>query len=74
MNSGRKYFESAIADAIRLGDIPRQDAVIAARRVQSAFLGTLIEAKVQNDVEILRDLEPTILSIIGATKGQPQAA
>jgi TetR/AcrR family transcriptional repressor of nem operon len=66
MDSGRKYIESAIADAIRLGQVTTTDPVTASKRVFCTFQGMLIEAKVQNDLEILNELEPTVLGIIGA--------
>jgi len=66
MNRGRKYLESAIADAIRAGLVSVTDAAQAAQRIHSVVLGMLLEARVENSLEILRDLEPTIMSILGA--------
>jgi len=66
MECGRKYLESAIADAIRLGQVAETDAIRASKRVYSVFQGMLVEAKVQNNLDILRDLEATVLGIIGA--------
>jgi len=66
LQRGRKYIESAIADAIREGLVSVTDPAQAAQRVCSLCIGILVEAKVQNNLEILRDLEPTIMRIIGA--------
>ena len=66
MDCSRKYLESAIADAIRQGQITEKDPAKLSRRVHSTFIGMLMEAKVHNDVEILRELEPTIWKILGA--------
>src|SRR5260221_4710251 len=63
---GRKYIESAIADAIRVGAMAIKDPVLAAQRVYCLVLGMLVEAKVQNNLEGLKDLEPTIMTILGA--------
>jgi TetR/AcrR family transcriptional repressor of nem operon len=63
---GRKYIESALADAIRAEVITVKDPILAAQRVWSVVVGMLVEAKLQNNVEILRDLEPTIMTLIGA--------
>lgn len=63
---GRKYFESAIADAIRAHQVSVKDASVAAQRVHSMILGMLVEAKVQNNLEILRDLDTTIMALLGA--------
>ncbi|MDB6038257.1 MAG: TetR family transcriptional regulator [Verrucomicrobiales bacterium] len=62
---GRKYVETAIADAIRAGLVTTADPVQAAQRVYYACVGMLVEAKVQNNSEILRDLAPTVMQIIG---------
>jgi len=74
MDCGRKYVESAIADAIRLGQVTEIDPVKAARRVHSTFQGMLVEAKVQNNLDMLRDLEPTVMRIIGAKQIVPATA
>jgi len=66
MNRGKRYLESAIADAIRVGAVTAKDAGLAAHRVHSMVLGMMLEAKVQNNLEILRDLEAPIMAIIGA--------
>ena len=63
---GRKYVEGAIADAIRAGAVTVQDPALAAQRVFSLALGMMVEAKVQNNLEVLKDLEPTIMTILGA--------
>lgn len=65
MLSARKYLESAIADSVREGSCEAGDPVTTANRVYSVCLGMLVEARVQNDLELLRDLEPAILNIVG---------
>jgi TetR/AcrR family transcriptional repressor of nem operon len=66
MQCGRKYVEGAIADAIREGSVTVKDSATAAHRVQSVCLGMLVEAKIQNNLEVLRDLEATVMGLIGA--------
>ena len=66
ISCGRKYLESAIADAIRADLVTVKDPVLAAQRVQSMVLGALIEAKVQNNLEGLKDLETPIMALLGA--------
>jgi TetR/AcrR family transcriptional repressor of nem operon len=66
MNSGRKYVECALADAIREGSITTKDPVLAAQRLHSMVLGMLVEARVQNDLKVLEGMESTILDSIGA--------
>ncbi len=66
MNSGRKYVESTIADAIREGSVTVKDPVAAAQRLNSYLVGILIEARVQNDLTVLEGMESTIMDYIGA--------
>lgn len=66
-----KYYESAIADAQREGLASVKDPKVAAQKVYSYVLGTVLQAKIQNDIEVLRDLEPTVMTIIGAKAAVP---
>ncbi len=66
LNYGRKYIESAIADAIREGQVSVTDPVTAAKRVFCTCIGMMVEAKVRNDLEVLKEMEPTIMNILGA--------
>jgi len=69
MGRSAKYLESAIADAKREGSITAENPKRTAEKVFSFVVGTLLQAKIQNDVEVLRDLEPTVMAIIGAKAG-----
>src|ERR1700722_654937 len=66
MNSGRKYVETAIADAIREGSVTVKDPVAASLTLQSRLLGMLVEARIQNDLKVLENMEATILNFLGA--------
>jgi len=66
LRRGRTYLESAIRDAILSGVVTAGDAASATQRAHSVCLGMLVDAKVQNNLELLRDLEPAIFEIIGA--------
>jgi TetR/AcrR family transcriptional regulator, transcriptional repressor for nem operon len=61
-----RYYESAIADAKREGLVSVADPRAAAQQVYSFVLGAVLQAKIQNDIEVLRNLEPTVMTIIGA--------
>jgi TetR/AcrR family transcriptional repressor of nem operon len=63
---GTKYVETAIAEAQREGSLPAGDARQLAQQAYSFVLGALLRAKIQNDAEVLRDLAPTVMAIIGA--------
>jgi len=67
----RKYLESAIADAKREGSVSAEDPSLAAQQVYSFVLGAILQAKIQNDVEVLRYLEQTVMAIIGARTAVP---
>ena len=62
MSRNIRYLESAISDAKREGLVAVENAFV---------VGTLLQAKIQNDVELLHDLEPTVMTIIGAKTPVP---
>jgi TetR/AcrR family transcriptional repressor of nem operon len=62
----RRYLEATLRDAMREGAIAAGDPVVLARAVHSLIEGTLLEAKVQNDLEVLRGLKPAIFRLLGA--------
>jgi TetR/AcrR family transcriptional repressor of nem operon len=66
LERGLRYLEGAIADAKRLGLIDIGDATAAAKQVSSCILGLLVQAKIDNNPELLRELEPTIMRLLGA--------
>ncbi len=61
-----KYLESAIADAKREGSVLVENPKTAAQQLYSFMLGCMMQAKIRNDLEVLKDLEPTVMSIIRA--------
>ncbi len=66
LERGLRYLESAIADALRDGLIVGSDARLLARTVGCAATGMIMQAKVRNDPEMLRDLEPVVMRLLGA--------
>ena len=71
---GTKYVETAIAEGQREGSLPAGDARQLAQQAYSFVLGALLRAKIQNDVEVLRDLSPTVMAIVGAKRVEAVAA
>ncbi len=65
------YLEVAIADAKQEGLLAVEDPNAAAQQVYSFVIGTLLQARIQNDVEVLHNLEPTVMAIIGARMPVP---
>jgi TetR/AcrR family transcriptional repressor of nem operon len=66
MDRSIRYIESALVDAKRQGLVAAVDSPGTAKRVYSMTLGMLLNAKIRNDLKVLRELEPTIMEIIGA--------
>jgi TetR/AcrR family transcriptional regulator, transcriptional repressor for nem operon len=66
MNCGKKYLETAIADAVREGSVTVTNPVAIAQHIHSVMLGIMVEAKVKNDLKIFETMEATIMGILGA--------
>ena len=62
------YFESAIRDAHAQGLIAAPDAKAKARTLFMFIQGALTQARIQNNVDILRDIYPDALNLLGAGK------
>ena len=61
-----KFIESTIAEAIREGSVSVNDPRTAARQVYSYVLGLLLQARIRNDLDVLRHLESTVMTMVGA--------
>lgn len=60
-----KYLESAIRDAHAQGLIKVPDAAAKARMILAYYEGIMTQARIQNDVEILRDIITGVYAILG---------
>jgi TetR/AcrR family transcriptional repressor of nem operon len=60
------YFESAIRDAHSQGLIVAPDAKAKARALFACYQGTLTQARIQNDVELLRNFKEVAMDVLGA--------
>lgn len=67
LGRGLRYLESAIAEAQRDGVVNVPDIRATALLLASTVMGLTLQAKVQNDPEVLRDLEPTVMRLLSAT-------
>ncbi len=63
-----RYLESALSDARREGLVAIDEPGVAAERVYSVALGMMLHCKIRNDLGFLRDLEPTVMGIVGAKR------
>ena len=65
MEQKAKYIESAIRDAHAAGLIDAPDAAAKARMLIAYYEGLLTQARIQNDVEVLREAADGMLTILG---------
>jgi len=68
-----RYFESAIRDAQAEGSIPAGDATAKSKCLFALFEGTLSQARIQNDPEVLRPLVDASMDLLGAKHAQAVA-
>jgi len=69
----RKYLESAIRDAHAAGLIKAPDPASKARMILAYYEGLLTQARIQNDVEVLRDTVGGIFAILGVKETEAAA-
>jgi TetR/AcrR family transcriptional repressor of nem operon len=70
----RRYIESAIRDAAANGDIGATDPAATARMVMAFYEGLLTQARIQNDVNVLREMAPGIFSLLGVKNSEAAVA
>jgi TetR/AcrR family transcriptional repressor of nem operon len=70
----RKYLESAVRDAHSAGLIHAPDAAIAAQVLFAYHEGMMTQARIQNDLEVLRSMFAGSLQILGVKSVAPAAA
>lgn len=59
-----QYLENALRDAFKEGLIESQDFSQLARAIFSLTIGMLLQAKVKNDPESLKELEPQVFTLL----------
>jgi TetR/AcrR family transcriptional repressor of nem operon len=74
LNYKQKYLETAIRDAQAEGLVPNYDAVAKARMLFAYYQGLLTQARIQNDLEVLRDAIRGTYELLGAKELEPVAA
>lgn len=73
MRQLRLYLETAIRDAQAEGSVTVNDVTAASRVVHAYMEGLLAQARIQNKVELLRDMGAGILMILGAKEQVAEA-
>lgn len=70
----RRYIESAVRDAAAAGEIQAPDPAARARMIVAYYEGLLTQARIQNDVNVLREMAPGIFSLLGVKTREAVAA
>jgi TetR/AcrR family transcriptional regulator, transcriptional repressor for nem operon len=73
MDQKRKYIESAVRDAHAAGLIHAPDAAAKARMVFAYYEGLLTQARIQNDVEVLRETASGMFAMLGVKEKKTMA-
>jgi TetR/AcrR family transcriptional regulator, transcriptional repressor for nem operon len=74
MQQMRLYLETAIRDAQAEGAVLLRDVATTSRVVHAYMEGLLAQARIQNNVELLREMPDGILMILGAKEQVAEAA
>lgn len=74
LNRQIRYFESAIRDAHALGLIEARQPKLKARALFACFQGTLTQARIQNEVELLREFRTMALDLLGVKRSGRRGA
>lgn len=69
-----RYFESALNEAEREGLIPPGNHAETARAIDALVMGLLVQTKIYNDPEALKNTEQSIFRLIGLDVAQSVAA
>ncbi|PTX99683.1 TetR/AcrR family transcriptional regulator [Verrucomicrobia bacterium LW23] len=69
-----KYLASAIRDAADEGLMPKTDTDLKAKSLLAYFEGVLTQARIHNDLSVVREMEHGALELIGAGRAVAVAA
>ena len=65
MDRKMNYFISAVRDAEAQGLIDAPDPVAKAKALFSCYQGTMAQARIQNDIELLREFKNVAKDVLG---------
>ena len=68
------YLESAVRDAHAAGVIHAPDAAAKARMIRAYYEGLLTQARIANDVNVLRELKGGVFAMLGVKEPETVAA
>ena len=73
MDRKLNYFVSAVRDAAAQDAIVTSDPVAKARALFSSYQGTVAQARIQNDVDLLRDFKECAMEVLGVKRTEAVA-
>jgi len=68
------YFVSAVRDAAAEGLIDAPDPVAKARALFSCYQGMMAQARIQNDIELLRGFKEVAMEVLGAKRASAMSS
>ena len=68
MDCKLNYFVSAVRDAAAHGAIETSDPVAKAKALFSSYQGTVAQARIQNDIELLREFKHVAKELLGVKR------
>ena len=74
MDRKLNYFVSAVRDAAAEGVIDALDPVAKARALFSCYQGMMAQARIQNDIELLRGFKEVAMEVLGAKRASALAS
>jgi TetR/AcrR family transcriptional repressor of nem operon len=74
MDSKLAYFVSAVRDAAAQGLIEAPDPVAKAKALFSCYQGTMAQARIQNDVDVLREFKQVARDVLGVKRAEAIAS
>jgi TetR/AcrR family transcriptional repressor of nem operon len=73
MDRKLQFFVSAVRDAAAHGLIDTADPVAKAKALFSSYQGTVAQARIQNDIELLREFKNVAREVLGVKQAQAVA-
>src|SRR5215467_3624561 len=70
MDRKLQFFVSAVRDAAAQGLIVARDPEAKARALFACYQGTVAQARIQNDIELLREFKTVARDVLGVKRGQ----
>ncbi len=73
MDRKLQFFVSAVRDAAAQGLIDAPDPAAKAKALFSCYQGTIAQARIQNDIDLLREFKNVAKDVLGVRRAQAVA-